>query len=60
LLDPEASISHLGQIDILINNAGSVTPSPLFLPSGTTNAALLNFAKGLSKELAKVQKNLRR
>ncbi|MFC5651872.1 SDR family oxidoreductase [Paenibacillus solisilvae] len=101
----ETALSHFGQIDILINNAGSAkagsflsltdgaftdtwnlkllgyirtvravlphfiekqkgsivnivggagrTPSPLFLPGGTTNAALLNFAKGISKELAK-------
>ncbi|MEH1864879.1 MAG: hypothetical protein V7K69_07690 [Nostoc sp.] len=28
------------------------TPRPSFLPGGTTNAALLNFTRGISKELA--------
>ncbi|QHW31029.1 SDR family oxidoreductase [Paenibacillus rhizovicinus] len=41
-----------GSIVNIVGGAGR-TPSPLFLPGGTTNAALLNFAKGISKELAK-------
>ncbi|RXT07250.1 SDR family oxidoreductase [Ammoniphilus sp. CFH 90114] len=100
----EEAISKLGNIDILINNAGSAragifwdlegqdfiqawnlkflgyvemvretaihmkpqrrgrivniigtggrTPSPTFLPGGTVNAALLNFTKGISRDLA--------
>ncbi|MBM7565907.1 SDR family oxidoreductase [Paenibacillus sacheonensis] len=41
-----------GSIINIVGTAGR-TPSPLFLPGCTTNAALLNFAKGISKELAK-------
>ncbi|SDI01624.1 SDR family oxidoreductase [Paenibacillus naphthalenovorans] len=41
-----------GSIVNIVGGAGR-TPSPLFLPGGTTNAALLNFSKGFSKELAK-------
>lgn len=35
-----------------IVGTGGKTPSPTFLPGGTANAALLNFTKGISKELA--------
>ena len=35
-----------------IIGTGGKTPSPTFLPGGTANAALLNFTKGISKELA--------
>lgn len=35
-----------------IIGTGGRTPSPTFLPGGTANAALLNFTKGISKELA--------
>lgn len=41
-----------GRIINIIGNAGR-TPTAAFLPGGTTNAALLNFTKGISKELAK-------
>lgn len=41
-----------GSIVNIVGGAGR-TPSPTFLPGGTTNAALLNFAKGISRELAK-------
>lgn len=40
-----------GRIINIIGAAGR-TPRPNFLPGGTTNAALLNFTRGLSKELA--------
>ncbi|MBD2213690.1 SDR family oxidoreductase [Nostoc linckia FACHB-104] len=40
-----------GRIVNIIGGAGR-TPRPSFLPGGTTNAALLNFTKGISKELA--------
>ncbi|BAY34457.1 short-chain dehydrogenase/reductase SDR [Nostoc carneum NIES-2107] len=40
-----------GRIVNIIGGAGR-TPRPNFLPGGTTNAALLNFTKGISKELA--------
>jgi NAD(P)-dependent dehydrogenase (short-subunit alcohol dehydrogenase family) len=43
-----------GRIVNIVGGAGR-TPGPLHLPGGTTNAALLNFAKGISKELAKNQ-----
>ncbi|MUG93520.1 SDR family oxidoreductase [Scytonema sp. UIC 10036] len=40
-----------GRIVNIIGGAGR-TPRPGFLPGGTTNAALLNFTRGISKELA--------
>lgn len=40
-----------GRIVNIIGGAGR-TPRPNFLPGGTTNAALLNFTRGISKELA--------
>ncbi|BAY64924.1 short-chain dehydrogenase/reductase SDR [Calothrix brevissima NIES-22] len=40
-----------GRIVNIIGGAGR-TPRPSFLPDGTTNAALLNFTRGISKELA--------
>lgn len=40
-----------GRIVNIIGGAGR-TPRPSFLPGGTTNAALLNFTRGISKELA--------
>lgn len=45
-----------GRIVNIIGGAGR-TPRPNFLPGGTTNAALLNFTRGISKELA--QHNIR-
>ncbi|MBD2487851.1 SDR family oxidoreductase [Aulosira sp. FACHB-615] len=45
-----------GRIVNIIGGAGR-TPRPGFLPGGTTNAALLNFTRGISKELA--QHNIR-
>lgn len=36
-----------------IVGAAARTPSPLFIAGGTANAALLNFSKGISTELAK-------
>lgn len=45
-----------GRIINIIGNAGR-TPTASFLPGSTTNAALLNFTKGISKELA--QSNVR-
>ena len=52
-----AVVPHLksrrdGRIVNIIGGAGR-TPRPSFLPGGTTNAALLNFTRGISKELAK-------
>lgn len=52
-----AVIPHLksrrdGRIVNIIGGAGR-TPRPGFLPGGTTNAALLNFTRGISKELAR-------
>lgn len=41
-----------GRIVNIIGGAGR-TPRPNFLPGGTTNAALLNFTRGLSSELAR-------
>jgi NAD(P)-dependent dehydrogenase (short-subunit alcohol dehydrogenase family) len=57
----KAVIPHLkkqgdGRIVNIIGGAGR-TPRPNFLPGGTTNAALLNFTRGISKELA--QDNIR-
>ncbi|AUT02107.1 short-chain dehydrogenase [Nostoc sp. CENA543] len=40
-----------GRIVNIIGGAGR-TPRPNFLPGGTTNAALLNFTRGIAKELA--------
>lgn len=48
---PHFISQRAGSIVNIVGGAGR-TPSPLFLPGGTTNAALLNFAKGISKELA--------
>ncbi|PHJ66491.1 short-chain dehydrogenase [Nostoc linckia z18] len=45
-----------GRIVNIIGGAGR-TPRPGFVPGGTTNAALLNFTRGISKELA--QYNIR-
>lgn len=45
-----------GRIINIIGGAGR-TPRPAFLPGSTTNAALLNFTRGISKELA--QHNIR-
>ncbi|MGI0491423.1 SDR family oxidoreductase [Alkalinema pantanalense CENA528] len=45
-----------GQIINIVGGAGR-TPRANFLPGGTTNAALLNFTRGISKELA--QYNIR-
>ena len=45
-----------GRIVNIIGGAGR-TPRANFLPGGTTNAALLNFTKGIAKELA--QHNVR-
>jgi NAD(P)-dependent dehydrogenase (short-subunit alcohol dehydrogenase family) len=45
-----------GRIVNIIGSAGR-TPSPTFLPGSTTNAALINFTRGISKELA--QYNIR-
>jgi NAD(P)-dependent dehydrogenase (short-subunit alcohol dehydrogenase family) len=41
-----------GKIINIIGSAGR-TPTATFLPGSTTNAALINFTKGISKELAK-------
>jgi NAD(P)-dependent dehydrogenase (short-subunit alcohol dehydrogenase family) len=41
-----------GKIINIIGSAGR-TPSETFLPGSTTNAALINFTKGISKELAR-------
>lgn len=38
---------------INIIGSGGRTPTPTFLPGSTTNVALINFTKGISKELAK-------
>lgn len=51
-----AIVPHLkrerdGRIVNIVGGAGR-TPRPGFLPGGTTNAALLNFTRGISKELA--------
>lgn len=45
-----------GRIVNIVGSAGR-TPSPTFLPGSTTNAALINFTRGISKELA--QHNIR-
>ena len=45
-----------GRIVNIIGAAGR-TPSPTFLPGSTANAALINFTRGISKELA--QYNIR-
>ena len=41
-----------GKIINIIGSSGR-TPSPSFLPGSTTNAAIINFTKGISKELAR-------
>jgi NAD(P)-dependent dehydrogenase (short-subunit alcohol dehydrogenase family) len=56
-----AVVPHLksqrdGRIINIIGGAGR-TPRPAFLPGGTTNAALINFTRGIAKELA--QDNIR-
>ncbi len=43
-----------GRIVNIIGAAGR-TPPPTFLPGSTTNAALINFTRGISKELAQYQ-----
>jgi len=53
---PYLKNQHDGRIVNIIGGAGR-TPRPNFLPGGTTNAALLNFTRGISKELA--QDNIR-
>ncbi|MBD2629788.1 SDR family oxidoreductase [Trichormus variabilis] len=53
---PHLKSQHDGRIVNIIGGAGR-TPRPNFLPGGTTNAALLNFTRGISKELA--QDNIR-
>ncbi len=50
-LVPEMIQRRDGRIINIIGGAGR-TPRPNFLPGGTTNAALLNFTRGISKELA--------
>ena len=40
-----------GRIVNIVGGAGR-NPSPTFLPGGTANAALLNFTKGIARELA--------
>jgi NAD(P)-dependent dehydrogenase (short-subunit alcohol dehydrogenase family) len=47
---------HDGRIVNIVGAAGR-TPGPTFLPGSTTNAALLNFTRGIAKELA--QYNIR-
>lgn len=53
---PQLKSQRDGRIVNIIGGAGR-TPRPNFLPGGTTNAALLNFTRGISKELA--QDNIR-
>lgn len=53
---PHLKSQRDGRIVNIIGGAGR-TPRPNFLPGGTTNAALLNFTRGISKELA--QYNIR-
>jgi len=43
-----------GRIVNIIGAAGR-TPPPTFLPGSTTNAALINFTRGISKELSQYQ-----
>jgi NAD(P)-dependent dehydrogenase (short-subunit alcohol dehydrogenase family) len=40
-----------GRIVNIVGGAGR-SPSPTFLPGGTANAAILNFSKGIARELA--------
>lgn len=49
---PELIQRRSGQIINIVGGAGR-TPSANFLPGSTTNAALINFTRGLSKELAR-------
>ena len=53
---PYMSEQKDGRIVNIIGGAAH-TPSPTFLPGSTANAALLNFTKGISKEL--VRNNIR-
>ncbi|OKH41312.1 short-chain dehydrogenase [Calothrix sp. HK-06] len=55
-VSPHFKSQRDGRIVNIIGGAGR-TPRPNFLPGGTTNAALLNFTRGISKELA--QDNIR-
>lgn len=50
-LIPDFTRRREGRIVNIIGGAGR-TPRANFLPGGTTNAALLNFTRGISKELA--------
>lgn len=53
---PDMIARRDGRIVNIIGGAGR-TPRPSFLPGGTANAALLNFTRGIAKELA--QHNIR-
>lgn len=53
---PDMIARRDGRIINIIGGAGR-TPRPSFLPGGTANAALLNFTRGIAKELA--QHNIR-
>ncbi|MBW4528774.1 MAG: SDR family oxidoreductase [Phormidium tanganyikae FI6-MK23] len=53
---PDLTSRRDGRIINIIGGAGR-TPRANFLPGGTTNAALLNFTRGIAKELA--QHNVR-
>ena len=53
---PSMSRQKDGRIVNIIGGAAR-TPSPTFLPGSTANAALLNFTKGISREL--IQQNIR-
>lgn len=48
---PHMIQQHDGRI-VNIVGAAARTPSPTFLPGGTANAGLLNFTRGVAKELA--------
>jgi NAD(P)-dependent dehydrogenase (short-subunit alcohol dehydrogenase family) len=53
---PDMKSRRDGRIINIIGGAGR-TPRPNFLPGGTTNAALINFTRGISAQLA--QDNIR-